>query len=208
MSEWVTVPLEDLRAPGDYTLVGGPFGSDLTTADYVDPPGVPVIRGSNLDGKECNFIDDGFVYVSWHKADELSRNLAYPGDIIFTQRGTLGQVAQIPECARHSRYVISQSQMKLTVDPARACPRFVYHYYRSVKARAYLEQNTLATGVPHINLSILKRLPVPLPPIQEQRRIAVLLDKVDDIRRKHQEAAELSEHFGRALNFRAFTGQL
>ncbi len=204
MSTWPTVPLESIRAPGENTLVGGPFGSDLTSSDYTDAPGVPVIRGTNLDGKDCNFIDDGFVFVSTSKAASLSRNLAFPGDVIFTQRGTLGQVAQIPRTARFSQYVISQSQMKLTVDPTRACPRFVYHYYRSPRARGYLDQNTLATGVPHINLSILKQLPIPLPPLAEQRRIAAILDKADALRRKRQEAIALTEQLLRSTFLEMF----
>ena len=37
---------------------------------------------------------DDFVFVSDSKVQEdLSSNLAKPGDLVFTQRGTLGQVA-------------------------------------------------------------------------------------------------------------------
>ena len=105
-SGWSLVALDELRAPGDYTFVGGPFGSDLTTADYVSEPGVPVIRGTNLGGKESRFIDEGFVYVTERKAKSLRRNTAYPGDVVFTQRGTLGQVAVIPLPARFESYAI------------------------------------------------------------------------------------------------------
>lgn len=201
---WPIVTLDDIKAPSEGSLVGGPFGSELTSAHYVDSPGVPVIRGTNLDGKACNFIDDGFVFVSESKAAELSRNLAFPGDIVFTQRGTLGQVAEIPEDARFPRYVISQSQMKLAVDSTKALPRFVYHWYRSPIAQTYLEKHTLATGVPHINLGILKAFPIPLPPLREQRRIVDVLDKADAIRRKRQEAIALTEQLLRSTFLEMF----
>src|SRR5690606_15281797 len=129
--------------------VGGPFGSELTTRDYVES-GVPVIRGTNL-GRD-GFVDDGFVFVSETKAEALRQNQARPGDIAFTQRGTIGQVALIPEGARYARYVISQSQMKLTPDLQRVDPRYLVHYFKSPQALAHLQRNTLATGVPHINL--------------------------------------------------------
>lgn len=96
---WTLAQLDDVRAEGDYTLVGGPFGSDLTQRDYVSD-GVPVIRGTNLGGTEGRFVDDNFVFVSEHKAQSLRRNIALPGDVLFTQRGTLGQVAVIPKNAR------------------------------------------------------------------------------------------------------------
>ncbi len=185
---WKITELDDLRAEGQSTFVGGPFGSDLTQSDYVDDPGVPVIRGVNLGGSESLFIDEGFGYVSEAKAAALSRNLAYPGDLIFTQRGTLGQVAVIPERARFSRYVISQSQMKMTPDPSKIDSRFLYRYLRAPQTLSRLLSNTQTTGVPHINLGILKRFPVAVPPLPEQRRIADVLDRAEALRAKRQAA--------------------
>jgi type I restriction enzyme S subunit len=190
---WPTVALEEICAPEPYAIAGGPFGSDLTRADYVERPGVPVIRGTNLGGDTGQFVDEGFVYVTDQKAVALEKNLARPGDLVFTQRGTLGQVAIIPTAACHTRYVVSQSQMKVSVDTKRADAAFVWHYFRSPDAQRQLLRQTLATGVPHINLGILRRLTLPLPPLSEQRRIAALLDKADAIRRKRQQAIRLAD---------------
>jgi type I restriction enzyme, S subunit len=185
---WRLIELEALKARGSCSLVGGPFGSDLTQKDYLVEPGVPVIRGSNLDGKNSRFIDDRFVYVSDRKALQLSKNLAFPGDLIFTQRGTLGQVALIPELARFDRYVISQSQMKLTPDADLVDRNYLYHYFRAPRTVEKLLSETQSTGVPHINLGILKRFRVLVPPLAEQRRIAEILDKADALRAKRRAA--------------------
>ena len=126
--KWQTIPLDSVKAPLPYAFVGGPFGSNLTTRDYVEE-GVPVIRGNNLPA-DSSFRDDDFVFVSEKKADDLRSNTAFPGDLVFTQRGTLGQVGVIPRDSRFQRYVISQSQMTLTVDPEIADPRFVYYFFR------------------------------------------------------------------------------
>ena len=84
---WPRVTVESIRAESRYSLVGGPFGSNLTTRDYVED-GIPVIRGGNLpDARE--FLDEDFVFVREEKADALLANIAYPGDVVFTQRGTL-----------------------------------------------------------------------------------------------------------------------
>ena len=202
---WQFAELGTLRASGDNSLAGGPFGSDLTTVDYQTEPGVPVIRGTNLGGEGGEFVDDGFVFVSNRKAESLRRNMAFPGDIVFTQRGTLGQVAIIPTKPRFPCYVISQSQMKLTPDIRRIDVRFLFHYFRSPLLLAQISARTLATGVPHINLGILKALPVPIPPLPEQRRIAAILDQSIALRAKRRAAlAKLDqlthsiflEHFG------------
>ena len=80
-----TVLLEDLAAPFRNSIVGGPFGSNLVSKDYVSA-GVPVIRGQNMGER---WVGGEFVFVSAEKADSLSPNKARPGDLVFTQRGTL-----------------------------------------------------------------------------------------------------------------------
>jgi type I restriction enzyme S subunit len=184
------VELQTLQARAEYALVGGPFGSELTQADYVQE-GVPVIRGSNMGGDQGQFVDDGFVYVTEAKARDLRRNLAFPGDLVFTQRGTLGQVAVIPLNAKYQSYVISQSQMKVTPAPELVDRSYLHHYFRSPGAVSRLLRETQATGVPHINLGILKRSVVVLPPVAEQRRIAEVLDRAEALRAKRRAALAL-----------------
>ena len=81
---WEKIKIDELKSEKKYSLVGGPFGSDLTGKHYVEF-GVPVIRGTNLPFNK-NFSSEDFVYVSEEKANKLLSNTAYPGDIIFTQR--------------------------------------------------------------------------------------------------------------------------
>jgi type I restriction enzyme S subunit len=124
----------------------GPFGSRITRDNFVSS-GVPVIRGNNLtDG----FSEGGFVYLTPEKADDLRSANAFPGDIVFTHRGTLGQVGLIPQKPAHPRYVVSQSQMLLSVDPIHVSPHLVYQYFRSETGQTQLLANTNTTGVPAI----------------------------------------------------------
>jgi type I restriction enzyme S subunit len=168
--------VQDVASPARNSLVGGPFGSDLVSKDYV-PSGVPVIRGTNMG--HGRWIDGEFAYVSPAKADSLSANCAKPGDLVFTQRGTLGQVALVPEKGA-GRYLISQSQMKLTVDEAKADALFLYYVFTSAEQQEYIRQNAIQTGVPHTNLGILRNTPVFLPPLAEQKAIAAVLGALDD----------------------------
>jgi type I restriction enzyme S subunit len=159
-------------------LIGGPFGSSLGSRDYV-PHGVPVIRGVNLASP--GFFDSSeFVYVTAEKAHGgLARNLARPGDVVFTQRGTLGQVGLVP-AGEHDTYVISQSQMRLRVDPAVAVPRFIYYQFRTPALQEAIRNSAITAGVPHINLGILAGLPIVIPPVPEQRAVADLLGSLDE----------------------------
>ena len=192
------VKVESLAARGRYSLVGGPFGSKLISSDYVEE-GIPVIRGSNLNGGR--YLDETeFVFVSEQKMrEDLFGNLAHRGDVVFTQRGTLGQTALIPVDARFDAYVISQSQMKLTVDPKKADPCYLYYYFSSREAvQKILNQNS-SSGVPHINLTSLRNFLVPQVPLHEQRKIAEILSAYDDLIENNRRRIALLEEAARLL---------
>ena len=175
MPPWPVVSVTEIAAQTRNALVGGPFGSNLVSADYV-PTGVPVIRGQNMGGR---WVGGEFAFVSAGKAETLSSNIAQPDDLIFTQRGTIGQVALVPS-RPYEKYVISQSQMKLTVNTEIACPVFYYYLFCSEDQQAYILNNAIQTGVPHTNLGILRNTPVPLPPLPIQQGISQLLSSLDD----------------------------
>ena len=195
---WPRKKLESLASDEPYSFVGGPFGSKLTSFDYVDV-GVPVIRGSNLNSGRFLDMDD-FVFVSDSKVrEDLSSNLAKPGDLVFTQRGTLGQVALIPEDGISDSYVVSQSQMKLTVDDAKADRLFLYYYFSSREAIERIMSFTSSSGVPHINLTVLRNFQVPVPPLQTQQAVASILSVYDDLIENNRRRIRLLEQAARLL---------
>ena len=195
---WPHRRLETLAATEPYSFVGGPFGSKLTSRDYV-AEGVPVIRGSNLNGSRFLSMDD-FVSVSDSKVQEdLSGNLAKAGDLVFTQRGTLGQVAIIPEGGISNRYVVSQSQMKITLDENKSDKFFLYYYFSSRQTVEKILNLVSSSGVPHINLTVLRNFEVPVPSLDIQKRIASILSTYDDLIENNRRRIRLLEQAARLL---------
>jgi type I restriction enzyme S subunit len=194
---WPIDKVESIKADTRNALVGGPFGSELTTRHYIEE-GVPVIRGANLSNEQA-FKDDGFVFVSEEKADKLISNNAYPGDLIFTQRGTLGQVGVIPKNSNFPRYVVSQSQMKLRVDTTKADERFVYYFFRHPETVQSIKNRAITSGVPHINLGILREFEIPVPHLDVQRKIVTILSTYDDLIENNRRRMALLEEAARLL---------
>lgn len=193
---WQRAPITAIQASGKYACVAGPFGSNLTSRDYVER-GVPVIRGSNLSLSRFWMSTDEFVQVSEAKADELLGSLAYPGDVVLTQRGTLGQVGVIPLDAPFSRYVLSQSQMKIAVDPERGSAAFIAMYFQQPKVIEFIVGNGQQAGVPHINLGFLRAFELPLPPPAIagafERTVQVLLRRVRQLEKEANILASLRD---------------
>lgn len=177
---WEVKRIAEIASHERYSCVGGPFGSNLTSKDYIESIGVPVIRGINLGSNSQKFIDELFVYVSFEKAELLKSNIAYPDDFLITQRGTIGQIGLIPVSAKHKKYIVSQSQMKLTTNSEITSSEYVHIFFTTSKAQRYLQIVTIATGVPHINLDIFRKFPIPIPPIIEQDKIISLISSIDN----------------------------
>jgi type I restriction enzyme S subunit len=164
---WRAGTISDVAVNGKKGVAGGPFGSNLGRKDYVTE-GVPVIRGANLS-LNGRFSDDEFVYVSEEKAAALKPNQATRGDIVVTQRGTLGQVGMIPMRSQYETFIISQSQMKISVEHDKCDSLYLLHLLRSPVAVSRIKNHAISSGVPHINLTMLRKFTVLLPPREIQR---------------------------------------
>lgn len=142
----------------------GPFGSRITKDNFVED-GVPVIRGKNLsDG----FVDSDFVFVTEEKAEELSNSMAHEEDIVFTHRGTLGQVGRITPGSKYGRYIVSQSQLLLSVDKKKISPHLVYRFFGSPAGQFVWLSHAGGAGVPAISrpTSSLKKIEIVVPSIE------------------------------------------
>lgn len=196
-AEFKTYTVSEIQADKRWALNGGPFGSKLVSKDYIES-GVPVIRGANLNGgRKLNL--DNFVFVSEEKADSLLANNAHAGDVIFTQRGTLGQVGLIPDNTPYKRFVISQSQMKLTVNPDIADANYIYYLFSDSAVSKQLENQAFSSGVPHINLGILREFRILLPSIEVQKKVVEILSSYDDLIENNNRRIAILEEMAQSL---------
>lgn len=156
----------------------GPFGSDIKVDNYISE-GIPVLNGSNLTSHKL--VEGSFNYVSEEKADSLGKANAKRGDIVITHRGTLGQVAYIPQNSKFDRYIISQSQFRVrfnkNLDPV---------YFSYLMKSDYGQKRLLSfknhVGVPALAQATtnFKELEVLIHEIADQQKIASILSAIDD----------------------------
>lgn len=176
--DWPTGAFEVTAAPYRSSIAIGPFGSRMKADNYV-PRGVPVIRGTNLTGGRG--FEGDWVFVSDDFADGLENCIVRTGDLVFPHRGAIGEVGIVPD-GPEPRWMLSTSLMKVSCDRSRFEPLFYYYFFKCPQGRHELLKNASQVGTPGIArpLTSLKECVVPLPPLDEQRRIAAVLGALDD----------------------------
>ena len=195
MNDWPSAPIEGVAEK----VAMGPFGSSIKVATFV-PDGIPIISGQHLRGYR---VDDrpGFNYISPEHAERLSNSNVVRGDVVFTHAGNIGQVSYIPENSEYERYVISQRQFYMRCDTTKIIPEFLTLYFKSREGQHQLLANTSQVGVPSIAqpVSYLRTIAVPVPPLDEQRRIAHILGTLDDKIELNRRMNETLEEMARAI---------
>jgi len=171
----------------------GPFGGSLKKEFFVKD-GYAVYEQQhaiyNQFGDIRYFIDEG-------KFLEMKRFELLPGDLIMSCSGTMGRIAIVPEGIK--RGVINQALLKLTPKTS-VNIRFLKHWLDSDSFQYYLNDHVHGAAIKNVaSVAILKELPIPLPSLPEQKRIAAILDKTDAIRRKRQQTIQLADDFLRAV---------
>ena len=193
--EWQTRTVEYISEK----VSTGPFGSSIRVSTFV-PDGVPVITGQHLRGIR---VDDspGFNFITHKHARRLANANVERGDIVFTHRGNIGQVAYIPDNSMFERYVVSQSQFYVRCDRSRVIPEFVALYFKSREGQHQLLANSSQVGVPAIAqpVTYLRSIRIPLPPAAEQRAIAQILGTLEDKIELNRRMNETLEAMARAL---------
>ncbi len=195
-SYWYVATVDKIKSKEAKSIISGPFGSNISSKFFVTD-GIPVIRGNNLSLEVGNkFIDNGFVFITEQKANELG-TWATEDDLIFTAAGTIGQVGILSDKQRYSKYIISNKQLRVRLDKSIIHPLFAYYWFASPQIVDTITQRDTGSTVPLINLTVLKGLPVPIPPLPEQRAIAGVLssldDKVDLLHRQNKTLESMAE---------------
>ena len=173
---WSAATIEEISEK----VAMGPFGSSIKVETFV-PEGIPIISGQHLRGIR---VDDtpGFNFITPEHATRLKNANVGRGDVVFTHRGNIGQVAYVPPNSQFDQYVVSQSQFYMRCDQSKVIPDFVALYFTSPEGQHKLLANASQVGVPSIAqpVTYLRTIEIPLPPLPEQRAIAGILGALDD----------------------------
>jgi type I restriction enzyme, S subunit len=182
-NSWKWSTIEDIAAKQANAVVDGPFGSNLKVSDYVSE-GVPVLQGKNITNDSFEWKD--IRYISERKSRELSRSSVRVGDFLVVKIGSIGYSARVDNLKGHPYAIIPANLAKVTTDRHKVHPNFLSQWLRHPRSKNYLIGAASKTAQPALSLGKIKSLPIPLPPLPEQERIAAILDQVDEVRQRQR----------------------
>ncbi|OCQ53487.1 Type-1 restriction enzyme EcoKI specificity protein [Photorhabdus australis subsp. thailandensis] len=82
-------------------------------------------------------------------------------------------------------------------------PKYIYYVLNSPIFRKWTTSSS-GSNIKNIRISELNEFLIPLPSLEEQKRIAAILDKADSIRRKREQAIKLADDFLQATFLEMF----
>jgi type I restriction enzyme, S subunit len=163
---------------GMANLQTGPFGSQLHAHEYTTE-GIPVIMPQDM--KKYGVVTDKIARINPDRAKTLEKHRVSPGDILFSRRGDIGRHAIIS--TNESGWICGTGCLRARSDDA-INPIFLSELLRHRYALEWLNANAVGQTMLNLNTGILADLPVVVPPVDEQEKIANSLSSINEQLRK------------------------
>lgn len=173
----------------------GPFGTKLKASEYT-ATGVPVISVGEVGFGRLRIHDDT-PRVDESVSSRMPEFLLKAGDIVFGRKGAVERSAQLqPD---EDGYFLGSDGIRIRLNIKACDPKFIAYQLLTSAHRNWMIQHAGGTTMPSLNEGIIRRIPIVLPPLVEQKAIAAVLGALDDkIELNHRMNATL-EGIARAL---------
>lgn len=138
---------------------------------YVDE-GIPFLSAKNV--KEGKILFRDYNCITFENHQELTKkNKPLIGDLLYTRVGSYGEAAVIEEDVEFSVFV------SLTlIKPKRSLLNsyFLKYYLNSHEVKTLAKKSITSSGVGNLNVGTVRKFPVKIPPLEEQKEIVSILD--------------------------------
>ena len=190
MSDWKKVKLGEISL----NIQTGPFGSQLHQSDYEDT-GVPVIMPKDIiNGKIC---DDTIARISSDLSCKLLKYHVEFEDIIYPRRGDISKCAIVDKS--QIGWLCGTGCLKISIDKSLAKSKFIYYELQLPKQIGWIINHAIGATMLNLNTNILQNVPIDLPSINTQNRIAEILSRYDSLIENYQKQIKLLEESAQRL---------
>lgn len=169
--------------------------------------GEPIIRISDIQNDEV--IDTNVVFFNPSSyREDLSRFIVYPGDILIAMSG--GTTGKLGMNNTQKCFYLNQRVGVFRENKALLNHEFLFHFLHTKSE----ESLRISAGAAQPNLSTaqIKAFEIPVPSLQEQDRVVVRLNDLNDkckaLQENYQKTLTLCDDLKQSLLRKAFNGEL
>lgn len=174
-----------------------------------------ITSGGTPSRKKSEYYDGGDIH--WVKTGDLHNKYVRSASEFITQEGLASSSARLyPKgtvlVAMYGATIGACSILDIEAATNQACAAFtptekvdpVFLYYLLKHSKPAFVKAGSGGAQPNISGTFLKNFEIPLPPLDEQKRIAAILDKADAIRQKRKQVIALADEFLRSVFLEMF----
>ena len=166
--EWKEVRLGDIA-----DVQTGPFGSQLHKENYVNK-GTPIVTVEHLGNKW--FTSQNLPMVSDEDKLRLAKYCSQEGDVIFSRVGSVDRCSYVSK--EYSGWLFSGRCLR--VRPRSGInPEYLYYFLTNEGTKQYIRNIAVGATMPSINTKLLNEVPITIPSLETQHRIASILSSLD-----------------------------
>ncbi|MBM1311902.1 restriction endonuclease subunit S [Sulfitobacter mediterraneus] len=159
---------------------------------WATPTDLSNLKAKHIASTERRITDTGLK--------SCAARLLPPNSVLFSSRAPIGLVAiNKTPMATNQGFKSFVPSADLNAD---------YLYWWLVANKQQIQDLGNGATFKEVSKGIVSKVKIPLPPVDEQSRIAAILDKADAIRRKRQQALALAEDFHKSMFLEMFGDEL
>lgn len=201
---WKRRSVKELVVQKKGSMRTGPFGSNLLHSEFVDS-GIAVMGIDNAVNN--HFQWDERRFITEEKYQELKRYRVFPEDVLITIMGTIGRTCVVPNDIPIS--ISTKHLAVLTCDTSKCHPQFLssaFLYHPEIKKQ--IIQANRGAIMAGLNLTIIKKVKFPIPPLSLQNKFAAIVEKVEQMKGAQVKSREEIDNLFNTLMQKAYKGEL
>ena len=157
-------------------LENGDRGKNYPSKKTLVETGVPFINAGHL---ERNSISSSKItYITEEHYDKLGSGKIRMNDILFCLRGSLGKFALNDSFTKGA---IASSLVIIRVIASELDSQYLSYFLQSSFTQRMIEEYDNGSAQPNLSSKNLKLFKIPIPPLEEQKRVVKVLDDKYDL---------------------------
>lgn len=171
---WDWASIDDIAACEANAITDGPFGANLKTVHYIGQSGFRVIRLGNIG--HGTFRSGLHTYIAKSNWERLNKHHVFEGDLVVA--GLVDpsvRACELPPGLGPA--LVKADCYRFHVHP-RFSTRFALYFLNSAVCQEFAAIHHHGMTLTRLGLGNFRRLPIPVPPFNEQYRIVTKVDEL------------------------------